>query len=148
MIFKSHRILLFFLPVLSLVVTACNSTPFGGIAVPGMTSVEEEHTEDSNAIYEELKALHVINPSPYEIHPGDTFQISVYNQPSLTTTILITPDGTASLPLIGILKLSGMIDTGRMRAPSFLMVLTAVGDFAYRRPEDGVIVCPISTLKQ
>ena len=47
-----------------------------------------------------------------------------------------------------LLKLSGMIDPGRMRAPSFLMVLTAVGDFAYRRPEDGVIVCPISALKQ
>ena len=41
-----------------------------------------------------------------------------------------------------------MIDPDRMRAPSFLMVLTAIGDFAYRRPEDGVIVCPISALKQ
>ena len=108
MIFKSHRILLFFLPVFSLVVTACNSTPFGGIAVPGMTSVVPKQTEDSNAIREELKALHVVNPLPYEIHPGDTFQISIYNQPNLTTTILITPDGTASLPLIGIIKLSGM----------------------------------------
>jgi len=27
------------------------------------------------------------------------------------------------------------------------MVLTATGDFAYRRIEDGIIVCPISALK-
>lgn len=33
-----------------------------------------------------------------------------------------------------------------MKHPSFLMVLTAVGDYAYRR-EDGVIVAPIGTLK-
>lgn len=33
------------------------------------------------------------------------------------------------------------------RKPSFKMVLTAVGDMAYTRPKDGVIVCPISALK-
>jgi len=27
------------------------------------------------------------------------------------------------------------------------MVMTATGDFAYRRPDDGIIVCPISALK-
>jgi len=26
-------------------------------------------------------------------------------------------------------------------------VLTAVGDCAYRRPEDGVIVCPLAALR-
>lgn len=43
--------------------------------------------------------------------------------------------------------LSGLIDTSRMEAARFKMVLTAVGDFAYCRPEDGVIVCPIGALK-
>ena len=33
-----------------------------------------------------------------------------------------------------------------MKAPSFLMVLTAVGDYCYRR-DDGVYVVPIGTLK-
>lgn len=33
-----------------------------------------------------------------------------------------------------------------MKSPSFLMVLTAKGDYAYRR-EDGVIVVPIWCLK-
>lgn len=44
-------------------------------------------------------------------------------------------------------KLGSLIDTGRTKPPSFKMVLTAVGDFAYRRPEDGVVVCPLSALK-
>ena len=108
MISKYRRFLILFLPVLTFVVTACNNTPFGGIAVPGMTSVMPKQTEDAYTIQEELKALHVVNPTPYVIHPGDTFRLSVYNQPDLTDTILIAPDGTASLPLVGLLKLSDL----------------------------------------
>lgn len=44
-------------------------------------------------------------------------------------------------------KLSEKIDTTKMKAPSFLMVLTGVGKFAYKRPEDHVIVIPIGCLK-
>jgi len=102
------RILKAFLPFFVLAVAACNTTPFGGVAVPGMTSVEPKMEGDEYAVQEELKALHVVNPTPYEIHPGDTFSLSVYNQPTLTTSILIAPDGTSSLPLVGILKLGGM----------------------------------------
>jgi predicted AAA+ superfamily ATPase len=43
-------------------------------------------------------------------------------------------------------NLAGKIDTSRMREPSFLMVLTGVGQYAYRR-EDGVYVVPIGCLK-
>lgn len=43
-------------------------------------------------------------------------------------------------------KLASLIDTGRMKAPAFKMVLTAVGDYAYRR-QDGVLVCPIGALR-
>lgn len=42
--------------------------------------------------------------------------------------------------------LANNIDTTKMQAPSFLMVLTAVGNFAYRRP-DGVYVIPIGCLR-
>ena len=38
------------------------------------------------------------------------------------------------------------IDTDEMNAPSFLMVLTGTGDYAYRR-QDGVYVVPIGCLK-
>lgn len=45
-----------------------------------------------------------------------------------------------------LLTLAGKIDTTKMKKPSFLMVLTAAGDYAYQR-EDGVLVVPIGCLK-
>lgn len=45
-----------------------------------------------------------------------------------------------------LLSLSNKIDTSRMKAPAFRMVLTGVGDYAYKR-SDGVIVVPIGMLK-
>lgn len=45
-----------------------------------------------------------------------------------------------------LLSLADKIDTTKMKAPSFLMVITATGDYAYRR-EDGVLVVPIGCLK-
>ena len=44
-------------------------------------------------------------------------------------------------------SLENKIDTTKMKNPSFLMVLTGVGDYAYKRPEDGVLVVPIGCLK-
>lgn len=43
-------------------------------------------------------------------------------------------------------RLYNKIDTGKMSNPSFLMVLTAIGNYAYKR-EDDVYVVPIGTLK-
>lgn len=43
-------------------------------------------------------------------------------------------------------ELADKIDTGKMKKPSFLMVLTAAGSYAFRR-EDGVLVVPVSCLK-
>lgn len=43
--------------------------------------------------------------------------------------------------------LSSKIDSTRMKTPSFMMVLTGIGEFAYKRPEDGVLVVPIGCLK-
>lgn len=45
-----------------------------------------------------------------------------------------------------LLKLKNKIDTEKMGQPSFMMVLTATGDFAFQRA-DGVHVVPINTLK-
>lgn len=50
-------------------------------------------------------------------------------------------DGAANLK-----KLRDDIDTSHMQAPAFLMVLTGLGDFPYRR-DDGVFVVPIGCLK-
>jgi len=50
-------------------------------------------------------------------------------------------DGSKSLR-----KLASKIDTEKMKAPSFMMVLTAVGKYAFKR-NDGVWVVPIGCLK-
>ncbi len=50
-------------------------------------------------------------------------------------------EGTKNL-----IKLHKKIDTGRMREPSFMMVLVANGDYAYRRA-DGVWVIPVGSMK-
>lgn len=53
----------------------------------------------------------------------------------------LVDEGSESL-----LKLAGKIDTERMKAPSFMMVLVGVGTYAYRR-DDGVYVVPVGCLK-
>jgi len=54
----------------------------------------------------------------------------------------LVKDGAESLK-----TLSDKIDTTKMKKPSFLMVLTGIGEYAYKRPEDGVLVVPIGCLK-
>ena len=51
-------------------------------------------------------------------------------------------EGAATL-----IELANKIDTTKMKKPSFLMVLTGIGDYAYKRPDDGVLVVPIGCLK-
>ena len=53
----------------------------------------------------------------------------------------LVDEGAASLK-----KLASKIDTDRMKAPSFKMVLTGVGQYAYTR-NDGVMVVPACCLK-
>lgn len=53
----------------------------------------------------------------------------------------LVEDGAESLK-----RLASKIDTDKMKSPSFLMVLTGIGEYAYRRP-DGVLVVPIGCLK-
>ena len=43
--------------------------------------------------------------------------------------------------------LAGKVDGKKTKPPAFRMVVVADGDFAYRRKEDGVVVCPISCLR-
>ena len=45
-----------------------------------------------------------------------------------------------------LLKLSKKIDTTKMKFPAFMMVLTAVGQYAFRR-DDGVFVVPVGCLR-
>ena len=45
-----------------------------------------------------------------------------------------------------LMELKNKIDTNKMKAPSFLMVLTGTGNYAYRR-EDGIYIVPIGCLR-
>ena len=51
-------------------------------------------------------------------------------------------DGAATLN-----ALESQIDITRMKSPAFKMILTATGEYAYRRPEDGIYVVPIGCLR-
>ena len=51
-------------------------------------------------------------------------------------------DGAATLN-----ALAARIYTSRVKAPAFKMILTATGEYAYRRPEDGIYVVPVGCLK-
>lgn len=44
-------------------------------------------------------------------------------------------------------ELANQIDTTRMKSPAFKMILTATGEYAYRRPKDGIYVVPIGCLR-
>ena len=43
--------------------------------------------------------------------------------------------------------LSRLIAAKKLPEPAFRMIVTAVGEYAYARREDGVVVCPLSALK-
>ena len=42
-----------------------------------------------------------INESGYLVKPGDILRISVWGEPELQDSVLVTPDGTFSFPLVG-----------------------------------------------
>lgn len=45
--------------------------------------------------------------SSYRIQPGDSLQMEVLEDPSLNRSLLVLPDGSVSLPLVGSVKASG-----------------------------------------
>jgi polysaccharide export outer membrane protein len=42
----------------------------------------------------------------YRLNPGDSLQISVWNEEALQQEVMVLPDGTISFPLVGILKVA------------------------------------------
>lgn len=44
-------------------------------------------------------------------------------------------------------SLDSLIVGKKLRKPTFKMIITAVGEYAYVRKEDGIMVCPLSSLK-
>jgi len=54
----------------------------------------------------------------------------------------LVEEGAANLK-----KLQAILDTTRMKSPSFMMVLTGTDGFAYQR-DDGIYVVPVGCLKK
>lgn len=58
----------------------------------------------------------------------------------------ISEDESIKKGAVSLKAMQAKIDTDKMKALSFLMVLTGIGNFAYRHP-DGVLVVPIGCQK-
>jgi polysaccharide biosynthesis/export protein len=46
-------------------------------------------------------------PSGYVLHPGDQLAVTVFDEPSLSQTATVLPDGTITYPLVGQLEVGG-----------------------------------------
>lgn len=80
--------------------------------------------------------------SSYKIRPGDTLQLEVLEDPTLNRPLLVLPDGSVSVPLVGSVRASGRsVDDVRSAvigslAPNFATAPTvylSVGQLAERR---------------
>lgn len=49
----------------------------------------------------------VFAESEYKVQPGDVLSLSVWKEPDLTRDIMIHPDGTFTVPLVGEIRASG-----------------------------------------
>ena len=82
---------------------------FGPFAVPvayEVMPVMQKNTKDTTAQLIKLQTQEML---PYRISAMDKFNISVYNNPDLSmTSLVVTPDGYLSLPLVGPVKIGGM----------------------------------------
>ena len=76
---------------------------------------------------------------------GERFALKIYKE-TMSPNFLYNLKNNIEKGAETLKHLAEVIDTDKMKAPAFLMVLTGVGQYAYRRP-DGVFVIPIGCLK-
>src|SRR4051794_17341968 len=53
-------------------------------------------------------AIAAAPPNDYVIGPSDALSVTVWKEPSLTTSLLVRPDGMISMPLVGDVAASGL----------------------------------------
>jgi polysaccharide biosynthesis/export protein len=75
-----------------------------------------------------------VEQSEYRIGPGDTLQVFVWNQPELTVTVPVRPDGMISTPLI-----SGVPAEGKTATQLAADLETALSEFV-RNPKVSVMI--------
>lgn len=48
-----------------------------------------------------------LKPAEYQVAPGDRLVVNVWNQPPLSGEVLVRPDGSITLPLVGDVQVAG-----------------------------------------
>ena len=75
-----------------------------------------------------------VEPQEYRIGPGDTLEVFVWNQPELTVTVPVRPDGMISTPLI-----AGVPAEGKTATQLAADLETALSEFV-RNPKVSVMI--------
>ena len=107
----------------------------------GKTTTSEQHAR--SVLYMDNPKDRTYNIQMVQINPNLLLNGAT---PRLIDEWQIGGDSLIEEGVKSLQRLENKIDTTKMKKPSFLMVLTAIGKFAYRR-KDGVWVVPIGCLK-
>jgi polysaccharide export outer membrane protein len=90
--------------------------------------------EQPTVVSTQTEAAPAAAQSEYRIGPGDTLQVFVWNQPELTVTVPVRPDGMISTPLI-----QGVPAEGKTAAQLARDLETALAEFV-RNPKVSVMI--------
>ena len=103
--------------------------------------------EESPAWNPNLRSKTAIRTSDtrYFVDPSISV-VHLRNGSYLLVKIKLGGDKLIEKSVENLIKLRNKIDTNIMSKPSFMMILTAVGKYAYQR-EDGIYIVPIGCLK-
>lgn len=59
-------------------------------------------------IWSELAVAAEVNPNIYRLHEGDSVMVSVWHQDALQKQVIVLPDGSITLPLVGRVEVEGL----------------------------------------
>ena len=112
----------------------------GGYGIGSFSKESYEFVDFLKKANQKIWQILPLGPTGYGDSPYQAFSAFAGNPYFISLDKLIE-EGAKSLR-----SMQDKIDTDKMNVPSFLMVLTGTGDYAYRR-QDGVFVIPIGCLK-
>jgi polysaccharide biosynthesis/export protein len=92
---------------------SCESRPTTTIIIPppadGKTRTAESYTlvDGDQVRLSYYKNSSLPSDTPYRLGVGDQLKITVENRPEFTNTVQVLPDGTMTLPVVGVIKVGG-----------------------------------------